>query len=120
MTDWNAIADQWHPTCPQCKEKMDLRIAPEDPRCHNLNCPACDPAFKAWAEQAADWERISRLGGRNQRWPNRWVYCYGSTANTTDEWLTLFCKQAKARGFEVVSGSDPGGTNVYVLGPVGS
>ncbi len=67
-----------------------------------------------------DWKRIERVAGRNSRWPNRWCYCFGAISNMETEWLRAFTIEAEDRGFEIVSGSDPGGSNIYVLGPIGS
>lgn len=71
-------------------------------------------------DRMTNWDRIARLGGYNPRWPNRWAYCFGSMEHMTSEWLAAFHIQATEYGFEVVSGSDPGGTNLYILGPLGS
>ena len=76
--------------------------------------------IQAQTQHMTNWKRVSQRGGRNGRWPNRWVYCFGSLEHMEPKWLAAFCREGQSLGFEVVSGSDPGGTNLYILGPVGS
>jgi len=69
------------------------------------------------------WDQIKNGAGRDPRWPNRWVYPFCSIGRMDDpdgSKLRRFTKDAQDQGFEVVSGTSPEDSYLYVLGPIGS
>ena len=70
-------------------------------------------------EDMADWERIKRLAGRDERlFPFQRVYLYGSLhrMGVTSDWLKRFRSEAFEHGLDVASKNG----HLYVLLPMGS
>jgi hypothetical protein len=60
------------------------------------------------------WNTIKRLAGPNEKWPNRLVYCLGSTARMEKDWLYKLYRQLQGLGWEAKDGGDG---NLYLIGP---